>query len=113
VSDYKKLVRDGQRPEMCKRCPFRRDIRPFLTEGRCEELADNASNPYSSFPCHKTTSSDDEGETFCTEKTLTCAGHTIMQSEVNDNPLPDGMKSDSNVFEYYEMIDAHECWDGA
>lgn len=111
--ENKKLVEDGQRPEVCKQCPFRRNIEPFLTERRYEELANNANNPYGSFPCHKTISINDDGETFCTEKTLVCAGHTIMQSEANNTPLPEGMKSNPNVFEYHEMLDAYECWDGA
>lgn len=44
----------------CKHCPFRSDVKPYLTPHRREELAYAAQNPYNSFPCHKTTVSDEE-----------------------------------------------------
>ncbi|MDC3312699.1 hypothetical protein OAV22_02055 [Flavobacteriaceae bacterium] len=87
-------------------------MKPFLHEARYEEIADATCNPYNHFPCHKTTESDDDGETYCTEKTLQCAGFTQMQCEQNGKDMPDGMTHDQRVFDYYEMIDAHECWDG-
>jgi len=44
----------------CKRCPFRRDVEPFLRPSRGKELAFHSTNPYSTFPCHKTTVSDED-----------------------------------------------------
>lgn len=59
----------------CKHCPFRMDVKPFLTPERGIELAYHAQNPYNSFPCHKTTVSDEEFgeegvEMVCTEHSL-------------------------------------------
>lgn len=36
----------------CAQCPFRDDIRPFLTTGRAEEITDSLVR--AEFPCHKT-----------------------------------------------------------
>lgn len=68
----------------CAHCPYRRDIDPFLTTERGEELAYHAQNPYNSFPCHKTTkpSDDDSSEMMVTESSKECAGFlTLMANE--------------------------------
>lgn len=46
----------------CKSCPFRSDIRPFLRRDRAAEIADSLLLFDQSFPCHKTTEHDDDGE---------------------------------------------------
>lgn len=44
----------------CAHCPFRNDIEPFLVPARIREI--ERSLVRSGFPCHKTTSHDDEDE---------------------------------------------------
>ena len=51
-------------PKPCAKCPYRRDVRPYLHPERAEELAYLCQNPYSQFYCHETTEEDpnDDGE---------------------------------------------------
>lgn len=44
----------------CKNCPFRTDVRPFITPGRVRDI--ERSLVRSEFPCHKTTRPDDDAE---------------------------------------------------
>jgi hypothetical protein len=68
----------------CKDCPFRTDIRPFLTTARAEEIAETLLSG-GTFACHKTVdySGDDEDEDGFSEGQVTgqsqhCAGAMIM-----------------------------------
>jgi hypothetical protein len=66
----------------CKHCPFRKDVKPFLTSEFGQELAYHATNPYNSFSCHKTTVLDeysDDGEMMVTENSKECAGFMTLQ----------------------------------
>jgi len=95
----------------CKHCPFRRDVKPFLSAERGEELAILTTNPYNSFSCHKTTVSDEDsedGEMIVTEDSLECAGFLSMQ--INEGAIrPDGFEVSDLVYEdYCEMIDAYQ-----
>lgn len=61
----------------CANCPFRTDIRPYLTPGRVREI--QRSLERSEFPCHKTvTHENDEGEPVRTGKEVHCAGALIL-----------------------------------
>ena len=98
--------------EPCKHCPYTRNVKPFLTPERGEELAYHATNPYNTFPCHKTTVSDEEyggdgDEMVCTPKTKECAGFVSMQ--INEGRrCPDGFIVSENAYsDIYEMIDAY------
>jgi hypothetical protein len=64
----------------CDNCPFRNDIRPYLTRGRVREIVQSLDR--SSFPCHKTTTFDDEGEAVRTDKEMHCAGALILQEKM-------------------------------
>lgn len=98
----------------CKHCPYRNDIKPFLTNERAEELAYHAENPYNTFPCHKTTEYDensDDGEMLTTENSKECAGFLTMQIAINgEHHIPEGFTpSYDNVFnEVWEMINYYE-----
>jgi hypothetical protein len=97
----------------CAHCPFRRDVKPFLRPERGEELAYLAQNYYSSFPCHKTTVSNDdsdEGEMMCVETTKECAGFlTLMHNELDKTGYDDFVPSPDVVYDtVYDMIDAYE-----
>ena len=68
----------------CEHCPFRSDVKPFLTSERASDLAYCAQNPYCNFPCHKTTVEDessDEGEQMCIETTKECAGFLTLRAQ--------------------------------
>lgn len=96
----------------CEHCPFRNDVKPFLTAERGEELAYHAQNPYNSFPCHKTTVSDDdseEGEMICTENSKRCAGFVTLQ--INEGmDIPEGFTPAYDIVysDSREMSDAYE-----
>jgi hypothetical protein len=96
----------------CKHCPFRRDVKPFLTPERGEQLAYASQNPYNSFSCHKTTVSDEEfggegEEMVCTEDSKECAGFMTLQ--INEGmDCPEGFIPSEIVYEDAdEMIDAY------
>ncbi len=96
----------------CQHCPYRRDVRPFLTPERGEELAYYTENPYNDFPCHKTTVEDedsDEGNMLVVDDTLTCAGFLSMQIEWSGRECPDGFNPSDLVYsEPSEMAAAYE-----
>lgn len=94
----------------CKHCPFRNDVTPFLHPNRAMELAYSATNPYSDFPCHKTTEYDDEEENLvATENSMTCAGFLTLQAQETGN-IPKGFDPsyDMVYMDANEMIDAYE-----
>jgi hypothetical protein len=99
----------------CAHCPFRHDVKPFLTTERAEELAFHATNPYNTFPCHKTTEAmeDEEGdsEMIATQSSKECAGFlTLMSNEAGRTMFDDeGFEPSYDVCynEPYEMIDAY------
>lgn len=78
----------------CKDCPFRVDKTPFLHPERAYDLAVAAQNPYSSFPCHKTTEHDedsDDGERMWVNTTKDCAGFLTLQAQY-ENRTPEGFE---------------------
>lgn len=60
----------------CAKCPFRTDVKPYLTRARVREI--ERSLVRSEFPCHETTEHDDEGEHLPTSKEVHCAGALIL-----------------------------------
>ena len=95
----------------CKHCPFRNDVEPFLTAERGEELAYSTTNPYNTFPCHKTLEDDDEsedGELMITESSKECAGFLTLKAQGGDE-MPDGFEPSWDVVytDPYEMADAY------
>ena len=93
----------------CQQCPFRHDVKPFLTPERGEELAFTAQNLWATFPCHKTTDSDDDG-TYCTASTKECAGFlTLRANELGEEYMPEGFKPSYDVVysESYELVDSY------
>lgn len=101
----------------CQHCPYRHDVKPFLTPERGDELAFIVQNPYTSFPCHKTTEHDDEsdeGEMLVVETSKECAGFlTLRAAELGEEQVyqcRDGFKPSYDLVysESYEMSDAYE-----
>jgi hypothetical protein len=60
----------------CGNCPFRTDIRAYLTSGRVREI--ERSLDRSEFPCHKTADHNDDGEYAPNGKEVHCAGALIL-----------------------------------
>ena len=92
----------------CKHCPYRVDVKPYLTPERGEELAYHAQNPYNSFPCHKTTELDEDsedGEMIATSTSKECAGFLTMQIAIN------GEKYKPKGFEPSYDICFSDTWD--
>lgn len=100
----------------CIHCPFRHDVKPFLTPSRGAELAYAANNSYNSFPCHKTTESDDESEDgmqMCTNKTKECAGFLTLQHNETGCSIPEGFEPAYDIVyeDINDMVDAYEDQD--
>lgn len=116
----------------CAKCPFRSDIRPFLTAERVEEIAYSlqAGAP---FPCHATVDyskvdEDGDHEYAPTSREQFCAGALIlMEKEFSENGgclrnqavrwetrlggdfNPDNLDLTAPVFDSFdEMIEAQE-----
>lgn len=62
----------------CKDCPFRTDNGFILRNDRVEEICESLEVFQQSFPCHKTTQHDDDGETIPQDGEIHCAGALIM-----------------------------------
>ncbi len=99
----------------CPNCPFRRDVKPYLTAERGADLAYSASNPYNSFECHLTIEhySDGpfEGEGYAVETSKQCAGFlSVMHNELDRTPYDeDGFEPSPLAYDsYHDMIDAYE-----
>jgi hypothetical protein len=69
-------------PRPCKNCPFRSDIKGYLTKARVRQIIDSITRQQRTFSCHKTneTEENDEGwsETIETENSHHCAGALIF-----------------------------------
>lgn len=99
--------------EPCDKCPFRHDVKPFLTAERGIELAYHAQNPYNSFTCHKTIVSDEEfggegEEMVCTEKSKECAGFMALQISEGAHSVKGFTPSDKVYDSVDDMIYAYE-----
>ena len=72
------------------------------------DIAIAASNPYSDFPCHKTTESDDdseEGDMYRTEKSKECAGFLTLRAQEGLD-IPEGFEPAWGIC----YIDAHDMY---
>jgi len=93
----------------CEHCPYRNDVKPYLTPERGEELAILALNQYNSFYCHKTTE-DYEDDRVCTNKSKLCAGFlTLMGNECGEKHLPEGFKPSYEIVycDTWEMTETY------
>ena len=100
----------------CKNCPYRMDVKPYLTPVRGEELADIACNPYNTFFCHTSTESIEneytgESDRIAVEKTKVCAGFLSLQAHINGTTDYDDEGFEPSPFVYednYAMAGAYE-----
>lgn len=67
----------------CPKCPFRTDVRPYLTKRRIDQLQRDCVTSQQEFHCHNTVdySGDDDGRV--TKNSLRCAGLTILLEKIN------------------------------
>lgn len=66
----------------CKLCPFRTDVRTYLTRSRVLEIEHSMVGLQQNFPCHETTDmSGDEPQV--TPETSHCAGGLILLERMN------------------------------
>lgn len=106
----------GYMKKPCEHCPYRRDVKPYLTAERGEELAYLAQNQYNSFTCHKTTVSDEEfgGEgdrMVVTETSKECAVFlTLMANECGEKYMPKGFQPSYDIVygDSFEMAQEYE-----
>lgn len=96
----------------CKHCPYRNDVKPFLTPSRGEELAYLATNSFGSFPCHKTTQHHEEsdiGEMIVVGSTKECAGFLTLRAQCGKD-VPDGFEPSWGIVytDPHEMSDAYD-----
>ncbi len=101
----------------CSECPFRQDVKPYISVPRAEELAYASENKYNVFLCHKTIKfSDEENDNdYDTETPLVhtgkekeCYGFKALQIQVNGNE-PEGWSWEKRelIFEdHLHMIEA-------
>jgi len=61
----------------CPKCPFRVDVKPYITAARAKEIT-RSVNSGLSFHCHATVEHGDDGEHVPTSKELMCAGAVIL-----------------------------------
>jgi len=70
--------------EPCEHCPFRKDVKPFLTPARGIELAMLTRNPKGVFNCHETLDySKFEGRV--TADTRLCIGFATLRAQESSN----------------------------
>jgi hypothetical protein len=67
----------------CANCPFRTDIKPFLTQSRAQEICTSLIDHQQTFPCHKTLDYSNHSRGKETDKTQHCAGSMIMLEHIN------------------------------
>ena len=110
----KLIMGDSFIKKPCQHCPFRNDVKPYLHPQRAGELAYGAQNKYNTFPCHKTTKHDDDGEAVSMEINKECAGYlTLKAAEIGEENVYECKEgfvpSYSMVYEdACEMVDAYE-----
>jgi hypothetical protein len=93
TSAARRQLRPYELTKPCPTCPFRSDIRPFLTPGRVDEI--ERALVRGEFPCHKTVDydsvpEDDNGDTDLqarnTHGEAHCAGALILRWRRSSDP---------------------------
>lgn len=70
----------------CKNCPFRCDVRPYLTGERCLDIREGLESG-SSFSCHETVTYSDDLEYVRSPSEQFCVGAIlVMENETNRDP---------------------------
>lgn len=87
----------------CKDCPFRTDVKPYLTKARVREIIDAITRNQQTFACHKTVdygvSEDSESEVCPSNKQQHCAGALVMLENLG---LPNQMMRISERLGMYD-----------
>ena len=87
----------------CKDCPFRTDIKPFLTKARAREIFNAITRKQQTFSCHKTVAyadDDDESDSYVpSTKEQHCAGALILLEKLE---MPNQLMRISERFGGYD-----------
>lgn len=67
----------------CPLCPFRTDVRAYLTKARVREIIAAITLQDGTFACHKTVTHDDDGKHVPDSKEEHCAGALIFLERMN------------------------------
>lgn len=67
----------------CKDCPFRTDVRAFLTTARAREICDSLIRQQATFSCHKLNEYGGDGEAREGASSQHCAGALIFLERMN------------------------------
>lgn len=99
----------------CGLCPYSRKNTLFLHPDRASDFANSANNPYNDFVCHKTGVVHEEhpieemrNEIVRGEKSLTCAGFHVLQSQINGTESEIEIDMQDHFGEAWEMEAHHE-----
>lgn len=65
----------------CAKCPFRKDVEPYLRKARVREI--ERSLVRAEFPCHETIGDVETGEKYCEDKAMHCAGALILLEKLH------------------------------
>ena len=100
----------------CQHCPYREDVKPFLTPERGEELAYTALNPYSSFYCHKTLEEDEQCEDGSDgnrvgQSSKMCAGFLTLQHNENGKTFYDDEGFEPSPLVYDDAYSMEQAYD--
>lgn len=99
----------------CAHCPFRTDIRPYLSEGRARQIAKVTFDHGAPFNCHKTLDYQD-GEPQVLGSSQNCAGAVILAEKIGKRGQiaqiaerlrlwsPDCLDMDAPVFDTVEAF---------
>lgn len=95
----------------CKHCPFRVDVTPFLHPARAMDIAYISENPYSSFTCHNTLESNDDGESVIGGNSLECAGMLTMRAQyLGEESLPEGFDPSYRMC-YVDPLEMYQAYE--
>lgn len=84
----------------CPHCPFRTDVTPYLSSGRCREILTSITDRQQTFACHETTKfDDDDDEHVPSAGEQHCAGALILLEKID---RPNQMMRISERFGMYD-----------
>lgn len=101
----------------CANCPFRADIKPYLHPERVEEIQEGLER--GEFPCHKTTTLEDDADGEGTHRTDTdkemhCAGALILKEKLGESSQMMRIAERLGMYDYTKLdMDApvYDSWE--
>ena len=98
----------------CAMCPFKKDtFEGWLGEERAQEIADSLLYEGKTFPCHKTTVHDENGDVDYGNQTQHCAGALNMLETMNKPNQMMRIAERLGLYNHTKLQDAEECFEHA